>query len=206
MNDRMFSHRQTQANVSHVRDVLGYRVAGPAVGPLAVGEGEGPGRMLEPDEIIQEIGRALASSDAASKPWRGRSVLVTAGPTHEPIDPVRYVGNRSSGRMGYALAQAAWRRGAEVTVVAGPGGAPAPYGPEVVNVSTAVEMSEAVQARIGDAEPDRDFPRYCRLIAAGKLDVESLIPDLYVLEDIGTAIDDLENGNAVRPMIDLTSM
>jgi phosphopantothenoylcysteine decarboxylase / phosphopantothenate---cysteine ligase len=152
MNDRMYSHPQTQANVGHVREVLGYTVAGPAVGPLAVGEGEGPGRLLEPEEIIQEIGRALSRTDESSHAWRGRRVLVTAGPTHEPIDPVRYVGNRSSGRMGYALAQAAWRRGADVTVVAGPGGAPVPYGPEVVPVSTAVEMSDAVQSRIGESD------------------------------------------------------
>jgi phosphopantothenoylcysteine decarboxylase / phosphopantothenate---cysteine ligase len=152
MNDRMYSHPQTQANVRHAREVLGYTVAGPAIGPLAVGEGEGPGRLLEPNEIVQEIGRALACSAEGSEGWLGRKVLVTAGPTQEPVDPVRYLGNRSSGRMGYALGQAAWRRGAEVTVVAGPGSAPLPYGPDVVRVSTAVEMSEAVQARIGDTD------------------------------------------------------
>lgn len=152
MNDRMYSHPQTQANVSHVRDTLGYTVAGPASGPLAVGEGDGPGRLLEPAEIIQEIGRALTCSDERSAPWHGCRVLVTAGPTHEPIDPVRYVGNRSSGRMGFALAQAAWRRGAEVTVVTGPACAPLPYGPEIVRVATAVEMSAAVQARIEDCD------------------------------------------------------
>jgi phosphopantothenoylcysteine decarboxylase / phosphopantothenate---cysteine ligase len=152
MNDRMYSHPQTQANVAHVRDVLGYTVAGPGVGPLAVGEGEGPGRMLESAEIVQEIGRALAFVGADTQAWCGRRVLITAGPTHEPIDPVRFVGNRSSGRMGYALAQAAWRRGAEVTVISGPGTAPPPYGPEVIRVGTAVEMSEAVEGLIGDTD------------------------------------------------------
>lgn len=152
MNDRMYSHPQTQANVAHVRDVLGYTVAGPATGPLAVGEGEGPGRLLEPEEIIQEIGRELTCRATSAAPWSGLRVVVTAGPTHEPIDPVRFVGNRSSGRMGYALAQAAWRRGAKVTVIAGPGCAVAPYGPDVVRVTTAVEMSEEVQARIGECD------------------------------------------------------
>jgi len=148
MNDRMWSHTQTARNVSHVSEVLGYRIAGPAEGPLAVGEGEGPGRMIEPYQIVEEIGRALASSDD----WRGRRVLLTAGPTREAIDPVRYVGNRSSGRMGFALAQAAWRRGADVTVVTGPGGAQRPYGAEVVEVESAREMAEAVGARIADAD------------------------------------------------------
>jgi phosphopantothenoylcysteine decarboxylase / phosphopantothenate---cysteine ligase len=148
MNDRMWSHPQTQANAAHLADTLGYTVAGPAVGPLAVGEGEGPGRMIEASEIVQEVGRALARSE----PWTGVKVLVTAGPTREALDPVRFLGNRSSGKMGYALAAAAWRRGAEVTVVAGPGGAPVPYGPEIVSVESASEMADAVSARIGDAD------------------------------------------------------
>src|SRR5688572_9266070 len=105
MNDRMFSHPQVRANLEHCRDRLGYRVAGPGVGPLAVGEAEGPGRMLEPAEIVEHVGRALGEAD----PLRGLKVLVTAGPTREPVDPVRFVGNRSSGKMGYAVAAAAWR-------------------------------------------------------------------------------------------------
>jgi phosphopantothenoylcysteine decarboxylase/phosphopantothenate--cysteine ligase len=148
MNDQMFAHPQVQANLEHLRERIGYRIAGPADGLLAVGEGGGPGRMLEPWQIEEHIGRALGT-DAA---FEGRTVLVTAGPTREPIDPVRYVGNRSSGRMGYALAQAAWRRGARVVLVSGPSALPEPEGAEVVRVETAVEMKEAVAARLGEAD------------------------------------------------------
>jgi phosphopantothenoylcysteine decarboxylase/phosphopantothenate--cysteine ligase len=155
MNDRMFAHPQVQENLAHVRDRLGYRMAGPASGALAVGErvddsagGEGPGRMLEPSEIIEHVGRALDDGP----PFAGRRVLVTAGPTREAFDPVRYVGNRSSGRMGYAVAQAAWRRGAEVTLVSGPSPLAPPVGAHLVRVETAEEMHEAVAAHIGAAD------------------------------------------------------
>jgi phosphopantothenoylcysteine decarboxylase/phosphopantothenate--cysteine ligase len=148
MNDRMFSHPQVQDNLRHLRDALRYSIAGPAEGPLAVGEGDGPGRMLEPHEIREHIGRALASG----APFRGSRVLVTAGPTREALDPVRVLGNRSSGRMGYALAQAAWRRGADVTLVSGPSPLDAPVGVERVSVETAHDMYAAVAERIGDAD------------------------------------------------------
>jgi len=148
MNDRMYAHPQVQRNIAHLRDQLGYLVAGPAEGPLAVGEGEGPGRMLEPRQIEEAIGRALGSTEA----FVGRHVLVTAGPTREPIDPVRYVGNRSSGKMGYAIAEAAWRRGADVTLVSGPSTLGPPYGVELVSVETAAEMHQAVAERISDAD------------------------------------------------------
>ena len=148
MNDRMFAHRQVQANLAHCRDVLGYRIVGPGQGALAAGEGQGPGRMLEPWQIREAVGRALADAS----PLAGKRVLVTAGPTREPIDPVRYVGNRSSGRMGYALAAAAWRRGAEVTLVSGPSALDAPYGVERIPVETAVEMDAAVSERVGAAD------------------------------------------------------
>jgi phosphopantothenoylcysteine decarboxylase/phosphopantothenate--cysteine ligase len=128
--------------------VLGYRIAGPDTGPLAVGEADGPGRMLEPEAIVQHVGRALG----ARSPLAGRRVLVTSGPTREAVDPVRFVGNRSSGKMGRALAEAAWRRGAEVTVVSGPVAVPAPVGAEVVSVESAREMLDAVRARIGAAD------------------------------------------------------
>jgi phosphopantothenoylcysteine decarboxylase/phosphopantothenate--cysteine ligase len=104
--------------------------------------------MLEPSEIVQHVGRALGTEEA----YRGRRVLITAGPTQEALDPVRYVGNRSSGRMGYALAQAAWRRGAEVTLVLGPSSLDAPVGVELVRVESAREMLEAVSERIGSAD------------------------------------------------------
>jgi phosphopantothenoylcysteine decarboxylase/phosphopantothenate--cysteine ligase len=148
MNDRMFAHPQVQANLAHIRDRLGYRIAGPAEGLLAVGEGEGPGRMLEPRQIAEHVGRALGGDPA----YHGRTVLVTAGPTHEPIDPVRYVGNRSSGRMGYALAQAAWRRGARVTLVTGPSALPFPEGVDLVAVETAQEMLDSTAALLPSAD------------------------------------------------------
>jgi len=148
MNDRMFAHRQVQANLRHLRDELGYEVVGPGDGALAVGEGQGPGRMLEPWQIEEAVGRAL-SGDSSLQDAR---VLVTAGPTREAIDSVRYVGNRSSGRMGYAIAAAAWRRGAKVTLVSGPSSLEPPFGVELVKVETARQMDEAVRARIGDAD------------------------------------------------------
>jgi phosphopantothenoylcysteine decarboxylase/phosphopantothenate--cysteine ligase len=148
MNDAMYAHPQVQENVARLAARPGYVIAGPASGPLAVGEAEGPGRMLEPSEIVEHVGRALGGDDALA----GRRVLVTAGPTREALDPVRYVGNRSSGRMGYALAQAAWRRGAEVTLVSGPSSLDAPVGVELVRVQSAREMLDAVAAAIPAAD------------------------------------------------------
>jgi phosphopantothenoylcysteine decarboxylase/phosphopantothenate--cysteine ligase len=148
MNERMYAHPQTQRNLDHIARELGYTMAGPGVGPLAVGEGEGPGRLLEPDAIVAHVGRALGRD----RPWEGLEVLITAGPTREAIDPVRYVGNRSSGKMGYALAEAAWRRGSKVTLVSGPSSLPDPVGVEVVRVESAGEMAEAVLQRTPSAD------------------------------------------------------
>ncbi len=147
MNDRMFAHAAVQANLARLRE-LGYGIVGPATGPLAYGEGEGTGRLPEPAEIIEHIGRALTGATS----FRGCRVVVTAGPTREAIDPVRFVSNRSSGRMGYALAQAAWRRGAEVTLVTGPTALPAPVGADVVAVETAEQMKDAVAAALPSAD------------------------------------------------------
>jgi phosphopantothenoylcysteine decarboxylase/phosphopantothenate--cysteine ligase len=146
MNDRMYAHPATQSNLRRLEE-LGYALAGPAVGPLAWGEGEGPGRMLEPDEILARAGRALEAQTLA-----GRRVVVTAGGTREPIDPVRYVGNRSSGRMGYALAASAWRRGADVLLVSGPSPLPPPAGVAVHRVETAEEMEGAVAMALPGAD------------------------------------------------------
>jgi len=140
MNDRMFSHPQTRLNLSHLEIELGYLLAGPGRGPLAYGEDSGPGRMLEPEEIIEHVGRALGRDPA----WHGRSVLVTAGPTREALDPVRFLGNRSSGKMGFGLAAAAWRRGAEVTLVTGPSALEDPTGVDTRRVETGEEMRDAV--------------------------------------------------------------
>ena len=148
MNDKMFSHPQVQANVAHLRDKLGYTVAGPAEGALAVGEGEGPGRMIEPWQIEEYVGRALAGEG----PLTGKRVLITAGPTREAIDPVRFLGNRSSGRMGFAIAQAAWRHGAAVTLVSGPTALEIPVGVDLVPVESALEMHDAVQGLASSAD------------------------------------------------------
>ena len=147
MNDRMYAHPASASNRARLLEI-GYALAGPGVGPLAWGEGEGPGRMLEPAEILAHAGRALEGAT----PLSGRRVVVTAGPTREAIDPVRYVGNRSSGRMGYEVAAAAWRRGAEVLLVSGPSHLPSPVGVEVARVESAGEMRAAVEAALPSAD------------------------------------------------------
>jgi phosphopantothenoylcysteine decarboxylase/phosphopantothenate--cysteine ligase len=146
MNDRMYAHPASAANRARLQEI-GYALAGPGVGPLAWGEGEGPGRMLEPGEILAHAGRALEGDG----PLSGRRVVVTAGPTREAIDPVRYVGNRSSGRMGYEVAAAAWRRGAEVLLVSGPSHLSPPVGVELARVESAEEMRAAVEAALPSA-------------------------------------------------------
>lgn len=147
MNDGMWAHKQVLANADHLQ-ALGYHVLEPAVGPLAFGEGIGPGRLPEPEAIVRHCGRLL---DPIS-PLAGRHVVVTAGPTREPVDPVRYIGNRSSGRMGVAIAAAAWRRGARVTLVHGPLAVDVPDGVATVAVETTREMRDAVGRALGDAD------------------------------------------------------
>jgi phosphopantothenoylcysteine decarboxylase/phosphopantothenate--cysteine ligase len=144
MNDRMWAHAQTQANAAHLRS-LGYRLLDPDDGMLAAGEGSGPGRMPEPETIFAHVGRLLEPTDA---PLAGRRVLVTAGPTRESIDPVRFLSNHSSGRMGTAIAAAAWRRGAEVTLVAGPLAVPVPIGVRHVRVESTGDMRAVVEAEL----------------------------------------------------------
>lgn len=148
MNDRMYAHAQTQENLRHVRETLGYALVGPATGPLAYGEGEGPGRLEEPGAIVEHVGRALEGDTALS----GRKIVVTAGPTREPLDAVRFLSNRSSGRMGYALAAAAWRRGAEVELISGPTSIDPPVGPTLQRVDTAEEMLDVVRSALGVAD------------------------------------------------------
>jgi phosphopantothenoylcysteine decarboxylase / phosphopantothenate---cysteine ligase len=147
MNDRMWAHGQTQRNVTHLRE-LGYAVLDPDEGPLAAGEGSGPGRMPEPETIFAHVARLL-EQDAT---FDGRRVVITAGPTREPLDPVRFLSNRSSGKMGIALASAAWRRGADVTLVAGPLGVAVPPGVEHVAVETTEEMAAAVERALTEAD------------------------------------------------------
>jgi len=147
MNDRMWAHPQTRANVRRLRR-LGYRIVGPAEGRLAYGEGSGPGRLEEPATIVEHVGRALAGET----PFTGRTVVVTAGPTREPVDPVRFLSNRSSGRMGYAIAGSAWRRGARVILITGPSALEPPVGVDVVRVETAEEMANAVRGALPTAD------------------------------------------------------
>ena len=146
MNDRMWAHAQTQHNAARLRE-LGYRLLDPDDGMLAAGEGSGPGRMPEPETIFAHLGRLLEGESAL----RGRSVLVTAGPTREAIDPVRFLSNHSSGRMGVEIAAAAWRRGADVTLIAGPLSVPVPVGVNVVPVESTEEMRDAVARHLGQA-------------------------------------------------------
>jgi phosphopantothenoylcysteine decarboxylase/phosphopantothenate--cysteine ligase len=147
MNDRMWAHSQTRANVEHLR-AIGYTVIDPDAGPLAVGEGSGPGRLPEPETIVAHVGRLLEPVGALS----GKRILVTAGPTREPVDPVRFLSNRSSGKMGVAIAAAAWRRGADVKLIAGPLSVDAPAGPAVMTVETTEQMCAAVAQSIGAAD------------------------------------------------------
>jgi len=141
MNVRMWQHPATQRNLGVLR-CDGVLVVGPNDGDMACGE-FGPGRMAEVPQIIAAITAALAGG-----PLQGRHVLVTSGPTHEPIDPVRYIANRSSGAQGTALAQALLGLGARVTFVTGPAAVPPPVGAQVVQVETAAQMLAAVQAAL----------------------------------------------------------
>nr|WP_319391286.1 bifunctional phosphopantothenoylcysteine decarboxylase/phosphopantothenate--cysteine ligase CoaBC [uncultured Cohaesibacter sp.] len=143
MNVRMWYHPATQRNLATLQQD-GLHFVGPAVGMMACNE-EGPGRLSEPEEIVSEIRTML---DDSPKPLAGKHVLITAGPTHEPIDPVRYIANRSSGKQGYALAAAARAAGARVTVVSGPVAIDPPKGVEVIRVETARQMHAAVEAHL----------------------------------------------------------
>lgn len=148
MNDRMWSHKQTVANVAHLRS-LGYHVMDPDAGPLASPqEGAGPGRMPEPETIFAEVGHQLEPPGAL----RGKRVIVTAGPTRESLDPVRFLSNHSSGKMGVAIAAAAWRRGAEVALIAGPVSVATPHGICVTHVESTQDMANAVRAELANAD------------------------------------------------------
>jgi phosphopantothenoylcysteine decarboxylase/phosphopantothenate--cysteine ligase len=141
MNVRMWEHPATQRNLATLK-ADGVAFVGPDAGEMACGE-FGPGRMAEPEAIFAAITAALTDG-----PLKGRHVLVTSGPTHEPIDPVRYIANRSSGAQGTAIAAALRDLGAKVTFVTGPATVPPPEGVQVVRVETAREMLEAVTAAL----------------------------------------------------------
>jgi phosphopantothenoylcysteine decarboxylase/phosphopantothenate--cysteine ligase len=139
MNVRMWEHAATQANMK-LLESRGVLVAPPDEGPMACGE-YGPGRLAEPPVILAAIEAALG----AGGPLAGRCAIVTSGPTHEPLDPVRYIANRSSGKQGHAIASALAALGAQVTLVSGPVSIPDPPGVAVVHVETAAEMLAAVE-------------------------------------------------------------
>lgn len=144
MNPVMWAHPATREN----RETLarrGVRFIGPDTGAMAEDE-SGPGRLVEPQQIAETL------DSLADAPLSGRTVLITAGPTREPIDPVRYLSNRSSGRMGFAVAEAAARAGARVRLVAGPIHLPTPTGVERIDVESATEMAEAVREHANEAD------------------------------------------------------
>ncbi len=148
MNDKMWANAQVQANVAALR-AAGREIVEPGVGPLASpDEGAGQGRMQEPETLVAHAGRAL---EARGKLY-GMRVVITAGPTREPLDPVRFLSNQSTGKMGVALAAAAWRRGAEVSVVHGPLTVALPPGTCSVPVETTQEMADALRKELASAD------------------------------------------------------
>lgn len=190
MNQAMWAHPATRANVETLC-ARGARLIGPAVGSQACGD-EGAGRMAEPAEIVAAL---AATSDPTRDALTGRRVLVSAGPTYEDIDPVRFVGNRSSGKMGFAIAEAAARAGATVTLVAGPVRLPTPPGVERVDVRSARDMAEAVfrlapahevfiaAAAVADFTPAAPAPAKIKKSEAGL--TLALEPTVDILATIG---------------------
>jgi phosphopantothenoylcysteine decarboxylase/phosphopantothenate--cysteine ligase len=153
MNVNMYDHPAVIENLQRLAR-RGVRIIDPEEGSLACGW-QGKGRLCDPAAIVEEVERLLTPADLA-----GEKILVTAGPTQEPIDPVRFVSNRSSGKMGYALARAAWRRGAEVRIVSGPSALPTPRGVERIDTGSAAQMLEATA---------RNFPWCSTLIMAAAI-------------------------------------
>jgi len=147
MNNKMWDNQATQDNINRLKS-RGYSIIGPASGLQACGE-MGEGRLVEPAEIVSELAQLMVPARL-----KGKQVLVTAGPTHEPIDPVRYIGNRSSGKMGFSVAKAAMEAGADVTLIAGPVHLSTPTGVKRVNVKTAKQMYDAV---VSHSEPSDIF-------------------------------------------------
>jgi phosphopantothenoylcysteine decarboxylase/phosphopantothenate--cysteine ligase len=180
MHTGMWSSAATQANVATLA-ARGVRYVGPVDGALAHGDA-GPGRMAEPEDIVAAVGSATADVPFVAAPLAGRRVVVTAGPTHEPIDPVRFVGNRSSGKMGVAIANEALARGASVLLILGPGTVSPPAGADVIDVETAEEMRSAVLSHTSGADAVvmaaavADFRP--KVAADRKLKKEQGVPDL----------------------------
>ena len=188
MHRRMWSHPATLSNVATL-SARGAVVLGPVTGQLANGE-LGEGRMMEPEDIAEAVESHLSHADDLT----GARVLITAGPTCEDLDPVRFLGNRSTGRMGYALASRALRRGAAVTLVSGPVHLPVPLGAELVQVRSAEEMHQAVMSRfdrfdvvimaaaVADYRPERQATR--KIKKGGNLSL-TLVRNPDILADVG---------------------
>jgi phosphopantothenoylcysteine decarboxylase / phosphopantothenate---cysteine ligase len=180
MHTGMWEHPATRGNVETLA-ARGARFVGPVSGPLAHGD-SGPGRLAEPEEIASAVEAALGL--AVPGDLEGRTVLVTAGPTYEPIDPVRFIGNHSSGKMGVAIAAEATARGARVELILGPGTVPPPAGVELTRITTAEELRAAVRARADNADAVvmaaavADFRP--KVAAEGKLKKDQGTPDLVL--------------------------
>ncbi len=188
MDHYMYRHPATQANVEVLR-ARGVTIVGPHHGPLASGM-IGEGRMAEPDELLGAIRQVLGRDG----PLTGRRVVVTAGPTREPIDPVRFLSNHSSGKMGYALAEVARDRGAATTLVSGPTCLAPPYGVRRIDVETAAEMAQAVREAVADADvlvmcaAVADFRPRAPASEKIKKQTASLVLELEPTEDILASI------------------
>jgi len=188
MNPVMWDHPATRANVQTLQ-ARGVEFISPDYGTMACGD-EGWGKLAEPHQIVQVVLDRLSRR----KDMSGMRVLITAGPTYEPIDPVRFVGNRSSGKMGYALAEAAQARGAEVRLISGPVLLPDPPGIQTIRVLTALQMYEAVQehfdwcqlflaaAAVADYRPERSLPTKHK--RTGKGWTLQLVPNPDIIETV----------------------
>lgn len=194
MNVNMWAHPATQRNVDRL-GADGVTVLGPDVGEQACGE-TGPGRMLEPEQIVARVGALFAP-----RPLAGLRALVTAGPTREAIDPVRYISNHSSGKQGYAVAAALAAAGAEVTLISGPVSLAAPHGVERINIVSAREMHEAVLARcpgaaifvgvaaVADYRPDEPAPQKLKKRADQGAPVINLIENPDIIAAVAARAD-----------------
>lgn len=151
MNDAMYAHPATQANIKTLT-ARGWHFVGPEIGALAEGPSERPGRMSEPETILRAAEQLLGSARVTTSKWSGKRVVVTAGPTREHLDPVRVITNPSSGRMGYALAEAARARGADVVLVSGPTELTPPDGLATKRVETTEDMQRALEALVPSAD------------------------------------------------------
>ncbi|MGB7433757.1 MAG: bifunctional phosphopantothenoylcysteine decarboxylase/phosphopantothenate--cysteine ligase CoaBC [Ahrensia sp.] len=192
MNPKMWSHPATQRNAATLRDD-GIHLVGPNAGEMAEAGEAGYGRMAEPLEIVAAVERLL---DTRPKPLAGKTVLVTSGPTHEPIDPVRYIANRSSGKQGHAIAAALAKLGAKVRLVSGPVSIGDPSGVDVIKVQTAREMHDAVHqllpvdaaifvAAVADYRPATQADEKIKK-ARGGMDAVALAENPDILASVGT--------------------